>query len=74
MNASMTDISNDTNENSDSIAYIEENADICIDDFLSKSRDYCGEWVGATLKKLPLSGIYNVPIENGVYFEWPTED
>ena len=54
MNASITDNSNDIIENSASIAYIEDNADICNDGILSKSYDSCGKWEGATLRKLPL--------------------
>ena len=48
----MTDIQTNT----DSIEYINDNANFCIDDFLSKTGQYCGDMVGATIKRLPLFG------------------
>jgi len=48
-------------------ATIEDNA--CINDFHIKSGEYCSEWVGATLKRLPLWGD-----NDEINFEWPTAD
>ena len=43
----------------------------CLNDYCSQTGEYCGEWVGATVKRLPFWGG-NVP-ENYVNFEWPTQ-
>ena len=39
-------------------------------DYTSGSGKYCGEWVGATLKKLPLWG--EQVLDDEINFEWPT--
>ena len=42
----------------------------CIDDFETLTGRYCGEWAGATIKKLPLWGVQASNEE--INFEWPT--
>jgi len=43
--------------------------DICINDYNWYSKKYCGEWEGATLRKLPLWGRP----DDKINFEWPTQ-
>jgi len=43
----------------------------CVNDYCSQTGEYCGEWVGATVRRLPFWGD-EVP-ENYVNFEWPTQ-
>ena len=53
---------------SEDVAFIKDNAGLCVDDHIYPTGEYCGEWAGATLKKVPLFGYedYNI--------EWPTEE
>ena len=70
------DITANTTEistNSEDIANIKTITGECIDDHNSLTGEYCGEWVGATLKKVPVWGDYWLEIY-GVNFEWPTEE
>ena len=46
-----------------------DNAGECIEDHNTLTGEYCGEWVGATIKKLPLWGDQ----EREIDFEWPTQ-
>jgi len=47
----------------------ELNCNVCIDDYYTLTGEYCGEWAGATLRKVPLWGDF----EGEFNFEWPTE-
>ena len=69
-----------TNSDSNDYIYNEQkiNADLlnnaknCINDFDSLTGEYCGEWEGATLKKMPLWGEQLSNDE--INFEWPTPE
>jgi len=43
----------------------------CLNDYCTQTGEYCGEWVGATVQRLPLWGA-RVP-ERSINFEWPTQ-
>ena len=43
----------------------------CLNDYCTQTGEYCGEWVGATVRRLPLWGG-EVP-EKSINFEWPTQ-
>jgi len=43
----------------------------CLNDYCTQTGDYCGEWVGATVRRLPFWGG-EVP-ESSINFEWPTQ-
>ena len=46
---------------------------VCINDITSVTNEYCGEWAGATIVRLPMWG--NVIEDFEVFnFEWPTQD
>jgi len=47
----------------------ELNCNVCIDDYYTLTGEYCGEWAGATLRKVPLWGDFDGEFN----FEWPTE-
>ena len=68
INANMASIST----NSENIDYINDHANFCNNNFDSRSGEYCGEWAGATLKKLPLWDE-NLS-DNQINFEWPTPE
>ena len=53
-----------------------DRADACIDGYRMLSREFCGEWAGAKLRKLPLWMGWNVEQEDGedIDFEWPTQE
>ena len=63
------------NKNTNSLEQIvqDTNVNICINDFYSQTGEYCGEWVGATLKKLPLWGESALD-DDEINYEWPTHD
>lgn len=44
---------------------------MCIDDYNTKTGDYCGEWVGATIVRLPMWGNDG---DNEIDFEWPAQE
>ena len=44
----------------------------CINNFETVTGNYCGEWAGATLKKLPVWGEQASNSE--INFEWPTPE
>ena len=50
-----------------------DRADACVDGYRMLSREYCGEWAGAKLRKLPLWGVEQVDDEE-IDFEWPTQE
>ena len=58
--------------NSENIDTIYNEESVCINDFDSRTGEYCGEWAGASLKKLPLWGV-KVSDEE-IDFEWPTPE
>ena len=62
----------DISTNSKNFDYIYNNAGTCINDFDSLTGEYCGEWAGATLKKVPLWG--EKVSDDDVNFEWPTPE
>jgi len=66
--------SKSTNSNSISThnANGEKTEGICINDFNTVTGEYCGVWLGATLKKLPLWG--EDVTEDAIDFEWPTPE
>jgi len=43
-----------------------------LNDYLLLSGDYCGDWIGATLKKIPLWERHGVE-DDEITFEWPTQ-
>ena len=45
----------------------------CVGDYNDVTGVYCGEWKGATLKRLPVFGRKYVSV-NDTTFEWPTKD
>ena len=51
------------------------NPNTCLNDYCTQTGDYCGEWVGATVRRLPFWGTALSP--EGPYeyinFEWPTQ-
>jgi len=42
---------------------------LCQNDINVLTNEYCGEWLGATLRKLPMWGGADAEIN----FEWPTQ-
>lgn len=46
----------------------------CIEDYNSITGEYCGEWAGATLRKLPVFGLDDALSANEIDFEWPTKE
>ena len=46
--------------------------DKCTGDYMSISREYCGEWVGAKIVKLPMWGAQEEDSNN--YFEYPSSE
>jgi len=46
--------------------------DKCIGDYMSISGEYCGEWVGAKIVKLPMWGAQEEDSDN--YFEYPSSE
>ena len=61
----VNDINKEVNKISDDIAFI------CTDDYNHFTGEYCGEWKGATLRKLPL---WNEQVgDDEITFEFPTE-
>ena len=58
--------------NSDITGQVVEIVDICVNDYFSQSGEYCGEWVGSTIEKLPLWGLKE-PGDGENTFEWPTQ-
>lgn len=59
--------------NSDITDQIVEIENICVNDYFSQSGEYCGEWVGATIERLPLWGLKE-PLNDENTFEWPTQE
>jgi len=48
--------------------------DICTGDYMSISGEYCGEWVGAKIVKLPMWGAQVVDVDSDNYFEYPSSE
>ena len=48
--------------------------DMCTGDYMSISREYCGEWVGAKIVKLPMWGAQVVDVDSDNYFEYPSSE
>merc|ERR1712223_1794645 len=46
--------------------------DKCTGDYMSISAEYCGEWVGAKIVKLPMWGAQEEDSDN--YFEYPSSE
>jgi len=46
--------------------------DKCTGDYMSISGEYCGEWVGAKIVKLPMWGAQEEDSDN--YFEYPSSE
>ena len=42
--------------NTENITIIQNEDEMCIDGYYLETGEYCGEWAGATLRKLPLWG------------------
>lgn len=57
--------SNDMDHDSNTINY-------CTGDYMSITGEYCGEWVGAKIVKLPIWGVQEEDSEN--YFEYPSSE
>jgi len=49
-----------------------ESANVCIHDYYLITGEYCGEWVGAKLVKLPVWGDQELDTDSDNYFEYPT--
>ena len=45
---------------------------ICFEDYNTSTGEYCGEWAGATLRKMPVWG--RSISDDEINFEWPTQD
>jgi len=48
------------------------NNKLCIDDYNTVTGEYCGEWKGATLKKMPIWG--DLSEDDEIDFEWPSQE
>jgi len=46
--------------------------DKCTGDYMSISGEYCGEWLGAKIVKLPMWGAQEEDSDN--YFEYPSSE
>ena len=47
---------------------------ICTGDYMSVTGEYCGEWVGAKIVKLPMWGAQVVDVTSDNYFEYPSSE
>jgi len=54
--SSTTSTTSTASTNSDNITIIQNEDEMCIDGYYLETGEYCGEWAGATLRKLPLWG------------------
>ena len=56
------------------IAVYHSETGLCTDGVNSKTGEICGEWAGATLKKLAPWGQQLIDVASPYYFEWPTAE
>ena len=73
MNETVNTMNETTNANTETInGIVESVSDLCINDYTMITKEYCGEWVGATIERLPLWGG-KIPSDDFWYenFEWP---
>ena len=47
-------------------------ANACVNDHCKLTGEYCGEWKGATLRRIPAFGEEKF-IDSEINFEWPTQ-
>ena len=60
----------DITQNSDDVAAI-LSTNLCIDDYYSETGEYCGEWAGATIRRLEMWG--ESVSESDIDFMWPND-
>ena len=56
MRKKIAEMQNDIDTISDGMTKLLDPRSLCTDDYYSISGEYCGEWAGATLKRLPIFG------------------